>query len=175
MSAFERTLITNNSPYLQYLDGDVDTLTAQQKEGLLLFFGKANCSSCHDGPMLSDFNYHALGIPENVKHPNGVDRGKDGLFRFRTPTLHNVAITGPNMHNGKLETLIEVVDYMIISVSDNPLVTQCMLDPEFKHLHLDQDERYQLVAFLESLTDEDFDKTVPESVPSGLPVGGNIN
>lgn len=175
IGAFERTIVTDNSPYDQYLNGNSDALTDQQKRGLLLFFGKANCTNCHNGPMLSDFNFHALGVPDNPKHPNGTDKGKDELYQFRTPTLRNVTLTGPYMHNGIFSTLREVVEFENEGVSKNPNVPSGMVDLNFKPLGLTSDEIDDIVAFLESLSDTDFDKTIPNSVPSGLEVGGNID
>ena len=174
IAAFERTIVTHNSPYLQYLGGQTDALNDQQKAGLILFFGKANCGECHSGPALSDFGFHAMGVPDNPAHPTGTDEGKDGLYKFRTPTLHNASITGPYMHNGILSTLKEVVEFMNTGLSKNPNVLSGMMDPEFKPLNLSASEIDQIVAFLESLTDNDFDKIPPTSVPSGLPVGGAI-
>ncbi len=174
LGAFERTIVTDNSPYIQYLNGQTEALTDQEKEGLLLFFGKANCSACHSGPMLSDFNFHAIGIPDNPSFPGDTDVGKDGLYKFRTPTLHNVSLTGPYMHNGMITTLREVVEFMNKGVSENSNVLSGMIDSDFKPLSLTSDEIDNIVAFLKSLTDNDFDKTPPPSVPSGLSVGGNI-
>ncbi len=174
VAAFERTLTAINSPFYQYLNGQNDALTSQQKDGLLLFFGEAGCSSCHSGPMLSDFNFHTLGVPDNPSRPGGSDTGKDGQYKFRTPTLHNAELTGPYMHNGMFATLREAVEFMSSGTSQNPNVLSGMLDPDFKPVDLSSDDIDAIVAFLQSLTDTDFDKTVPASVPSGLEVGGNI-
>ncbi len=175
IGAFERTIVTDNSPYDQYLNGDKNALTEDQKNGLLLFFGKAACNDCHSGPMLSDFNFHALGVPDNPSVPGGTDEGKDELYQFRTPTLRNVTLTGPYMHNGIFDTLREAVEFQNRGVSENANVPSGMLDVDFKPKDLTDSEMEELISFLESLTDTDFDKTIPASVPSGLEVGGNIN
>ncbi|MBP9151546.1 MAG: c-type cytochrome [Flavobacteriales bacterium] len=175
IAAFERTIVTNNSAYDRYLRGDQKALSDQQKKGLLLFFGKAECNNCHSGPMLSDFNFHAMGVPDNPKHPEGTDRGKDNLYKFRTPTLRNLGVTGPYLHNGMLSTIREVVEFMNDGVSQNGYVLSGMMDPDMKPLGLTSEEMDDIVAFLESLTDTNFDRTVPGGVPSGLPVGGNIH
>lgn len=174
-AAFERAIVADNSPYDQYLAGDLKALTDDQKEGLLLFNGKARCSNCHFGPMLSDYDFHTMGIPENPLSPNNPDLGKDEDFKFRTPTLRNVSITGPYMHNGMLSSLKEVVEFLNEGVSGNENISDDMLANSMAPLNLTEKEIDQIVAFLESLTDEDFDKVVPVSVPSGLEVGGNIN
>lgn len=175
IAAFERTIVTNNSPYDRYLKGNLAALSEQQKEGLLLFFGKAACNNCHSGPMLSDFNFHAMGVPDNPNHPAGTDKGKDDLYRFRTPTLRNIEITGPYMHNGMLTTIREVVEFMNEGVSQNAYVLSGMMDADMVPLGLSPTEIDAIVAFLESLTDTNFDRTVPQAVFSGLPVGGNIH
>ncbi|MDP6908583.1 MAG: cytochrome c peroxidase [Flavobacteriales bacterium] len=175
LGAFERTIVTDNSPYLRYLGGDKSALSRQQKDGLLLFFGKANCDQCHGGPMFSDFGFHALGVADNPSHPDGTDAGKDDLYQFRTPTLHNATLTGPYMHNGMFATLRDVVNFKNAGVSENQNVGAGLLDPNFTPLNLTDEEIDDLVAFLRSLTDTDFDQTAPTTVPSGLEVGGNIH
>lgn len=175
IATFERILVTDDSQYDKYLRGENSALTETEKKGLLLFFGKAGCDNCHSGPMLSDFNFHAMGVPDNPLHPVGTDTGKDGLYKFRTPTLRNVELTGPYMHNGMMSTIKEVVEFMNEGVSQNYNVLSGMMDPDMKPLGLTDEEVDQLVAFLESLSDPNYDRTVPQAVFSGLPVGGNIN
>ena len=174
-AAFERAIVAVNSPYDQYLAGDLNALTDDQKEGLLLFNGKARCSNCHFGPMLSDYDFHTMGIPENPLSPNNPDMGKDDEYKFRTPTLRNVSITGPYMHNGMMSSLKDVVEFLNNGVSANENISNDMLANSMAPLNLTEKEIDQIVAFLESLTDTDFDKGVPTAVPSGLEVGGNIN
>ena len=189
--AFERSLVTRNSPYDRFLAGEEDALTQQQRRGLEEF-DNADCTNCHDGPMLSDFDLVAEGVAENplLAEP---DVG-DGRFRFRTPTLRNVALTAPYMHNGMLETLEDVLEFYDRGRSENPNVvdrrgrrrgddadvpgTQIArgrLSGQFRGVdNMSEREMADIVAFLEALTDPDFDRTVPESVPSGLPPGGMI-
>ncbi|NOY48055.1 MAG: cytochrome-c peroxidase, partial [Chlorobi bacterium] len=175
ISVFERSIVAINSPYDQYILGDLTALTEQEKHGLLLFNGKANCADCHKGPAFNDGSFHKLGIPENMASPNSIvaggDKGKDDEYLFKTPTLRNISLTAPYMHNGMLTTLEDVVNFKNNGVSENPNIDQSELLP----LGLSQAEKDALVAFLVALTDNDFDKTVPASVPSGLSVGGNIN
>lgn len=111
-----------DSPYDQYLAGDKTALTTQQARGMNLFFGAAGCADCHDGPLLSDQGYHALGLPSfgpgrtRKFDPMPRDLGRMGksnnladAYSFRTPMLRNVALTGPYGHNGAYPTLERMV------------------------------------------------------------------
>ncbi len=191
IAAFERTLVARNSPFDRFLAGDEDALTTQQRRGLDEF-NQADCSDCHRGPMLSDFNMHAEGVAENplLAEP---DAG-DGRFRFRTPTLRNVAVTAPYMHNGMLGTLEEVLAFYDRGRSENPNVanrrrrrgdddrrdetpaTPGRLSGRFRGVDdMTVQQQEDIIAFLEALTDPDFDRTIPVRVPSGLPPGGNLS
>ena len=174
MASFERTIVAKNSRYDKYLGGEMSALSENEKKGLLLFFGKAACGNCHSGPMLSDYNFHTLGVQDNTAHPEGIDQGKDDMYRFRTPSLRNVALTAPYMHSGVLATLKDVVIFMNEGVSRNENVLSGMMDHKMKPLNLNSEEIDLIVDFLETLTDSNFDRTIPSQVPSGLPVGGNI-
>ena len=191
IAAFERTLVARNSPFDRFLAGDEDALTDQQRQGLD-DFNEADCSDCHRGPMLSDFNLHAEGVAENplLAEP---DAG-DGRFRFRTPTLRNVAVTAPYMHNGMIATLEEVLAFYDRGRSENPNVsnrrrrrgdddrrddvptTPGRLSGRFRGVDdMTVQEQEDIIAFLEALTDPDFDRTIPARVPSGLTPGGSIS
>ena len=174
LGAFQRSLAINNShsPYDHYASGDIDALTEQQKEGLLLFFGKANCSTCHGGPMFSDFSLYNLGIKD---HPNvnPKDKGAGGKRLFKTPSLRNVELTWPYMHNGTITSLRGVLEFYNKGISENDSVPQSQMSIKIKPLNLTNSEIDALHAFLKALTDESFDMEIPSSVPSGLKVGGD--
>ncbi|HEU5289024.1 MAG TPA: cytochrome c peroxidase [Cyclobacteriaceae bacterium] len=170
IATFERSIVSNNSPYDQYVKGNANALSVDQEEGLLLFFGKANCSSCHSGPMFSDYNYYNLGVPFNSKIP--ADSGRNKKFLFRTPTLRNVTLTAPFMHSGVYATLEEVLEHYDGGISKNPAIER--VDKKMVPLHLTAREKQALLSFLESLTDNQFDQTRPLTVPSGLKPGGNL-
>ena len=111
-----------DSPFDQYLAGDATALDAPQKRGLDLFYGAANCASCHSGPLLSDQKFHAIGVPpfgpgrtrrfdliaRDVGRLGESDRLEDA-YKFRTPMLRNVALTAPYGHNGAHQTLAEMI------------------------------------------------------------------
>ena len=187
IAAFERSLVAMNSPFDRFRAGDVDALTAQQRRGLNTF-DTVGCDRCHEGPMFSDFDHHAEGVAE---HPllAQPDPG-DGRFRFRTPTLRNVALTAPYMHNGMLATLEDVLRFYDNGRSENPNVSNerdrdrdrrrsdnglARVSGQFRRVDdMSEGEMADIIAFLNALTDTNFDRTIPARVPSGLPVGGQI-
>jgi cytochrome c peroxidase len=152
LGAFERTVLTFNSPFDRFRAGERSALNSEQQEGLALFNGKAGCSSCHVPPLFIDNGFHALGVPDpGFEDPGrfavtGDDRDRGA---FRTPTLRNVALTAPYMHNGALPTLGDVVAFYDAGGGVVPGGTS----PAIRPLHLTEPERQALVAFLESLTD----------------------
>ena len=176
IAAFERTLVTNNSRFDQYMRGDKEAISLSEKDGFELF-KKVGCSNCHNGPMFSDYKLHVLGVPENDKLME-PDSGFESRFAFRTPTLRNLRFTAPYMHNGELKSLQQVLEFyedISFGKTRNPDVTKDQYDPLVKELNLSVKEMSPIISFLNSLNDEDFDKEVPAAVPSGLEVGGAIH
>jgi len=173
IAAFERTLIANNSRFDQYVAGDALALTTKETRGMINFM-EAGCINCHNGPMFSDYQLHVLTVPENPKL-DAPDRG-DGTFAFRTPSLRNVGLTAPYMHNGSFSTLEEVLNFYDEANEDsqNPNVPSADRDILLSKLNLPDDTEASIIAFLNSLTDEDFDKEILQEVPSRLQPGGNI-
>lgn len=172
IAAYERTLLANNAPYDRYMRGDRAALTETQKRGLVLFI-QNGCTTCHSGPMFSDYKTHVLGVADNAKLKT-PDLGQANRHAFRTPTLRNIALTAPYMHNGSQASLASVLvfyDRIRDGEQLNPGVRTSQLDSLLRpRVTLSND----VVEFLHALTDERFDKSVPVSVPSGLPVGGRI-
>lgn len=175
IAAFERTLITNNSRFDQYMRGDSDAILISEKEGFELF-KTVGCINCHNGPMFSDYKMHVLGAPENDKLPV-PDAGVQDTFAFRTPSLRNLRFTALYMHNGSLHDLRRVLEfYEDISNGKvrNKNVPAERYDPFVRELELSVKEMSLIISFLNTLNDDSFDKELPEAVPSGLPVGGNL-
>jgi len=175
IATFERTIISNNSRFDQYKRGDQDAITVSEKEGMELF-KTVGCINCHNGPMFSDYKLHVLGAPENTKLPI-PDAGVADTFAFRTPSLRNLRFTPPYMHNGSLQDLRRVLEfYEDISNAKlrNKNVSPERFDPFVRELELSVKEMSLIISFLNTLNDDSFDKEIPEAVPSGLPVGGNI-
>src|SRR5581483_3893110 len=140
-AAYERTVVSGDSPYDRFQAGDHDALSASAVRGLALFNGKANCKACH------------AGCNEVTKKDE--DRGK-----FKTPTLRNVSETAPYMHDGSEATLAGVIDFYDRGGIGNP-----NLSKEIKPLHLTASEKRDLVAFLQALTGDVQNATPPETLP----------
>jgi len=175
IASFERTLITSNSRFSQYMRGDHQAISISEKEGYELF-KKVGCINCHNGPMFSDFKMHVLGVPENEKLLE-PDSGFEARFAFRTASLLNLRFTAPYMHNGSMNSLQRVLEFyedISFGKSRNPSVSKEDFDPLVKELNLSVKEMAPIISFLNTLNDPNFDRSIPESVPSGLPVGGNI-
>lgn len=175
IAAFERTLVANNSRFDQYMAGDINAISHSEKEGFKLF-KSVGCINCHNGPMFSDYQMHVLGVPQNSKVQE-PDSGFEESFAFRTATLRNLRYTAPYMHNGVFQNLKQVLEFyedISFGKTRNPSVTKEMFDPFVRELELSVKDMSLIISFLNTLNDDSFDKEIPEKVPSGLPVGGNI-
>ncbi len=202
---------SHDSPYDNWLAGV--PLPAKAERGRALFFGKANCASCHSGPLFSDQSFHALGLPAfgpgrtRRFDPMPRDVGRMGesdaledAYRFRTPSLRNVALTAPYGHNGAWPTLdgiirqhinpqaareawntdlarlpdapqIAAIDFIITTDGREQERSRRQID--ITPISLSDAEISELVAFLTALTGksaEDRPMGRPEAVPSGLPI-----
>jgi cytochrome c peroxidase len=178
MAAFQRSLIANSAPFDRYMRGDATALTAAEIRGMRRF-ERIGCVNCHSGPMFSDFKPHVLGVPDNSKLP-ASDSGIEETYAFRTASLRNLRFTAPYMHSGVFQTLDDVVDFYDEVTSRRPRdarnrhVSVDQLDPLVRRLRDVDNGEEELIAFLESLSDDSFDKSIPPRVPSGLPPGGRI-
>lgn len=162
IAAFERTLLTFNSPFDRFTAGDKHALTAEQQEGRRLFFSsRTGCSSCHVAPLFTDNGWHNLGVPQ--VGPKAVDDGRVEVSKnpadtgaFKTLMLRNVELSGPYMHDGAFDTLEEVVAFYVGGGVPHPNKS-----PLMRPLDLDAKEQKALVAFLRSLTDRSARVDVP--------------
>lgn len=111
LAAFQRTLVTGPSAYDRYVAGEEKALSNEAKRGMDLFFGEAGCSECHPAPTFTDGKFYRLGVSFTDKGLEVVTGKKKDRYRFRTPSLRNVAETAPYMHDGSLKTLGDVVTF----------------------------------------------------------------
>lgn len=176
IAAFERTLITTDTRFDQYMRGDQKAISISEREGFLLF-KKVGCGNCHNGPMLSDFLPHVIGVPTNEKLLE-FDKGIEDQYAFRTASLRNLRFTAPYMHNGRFNTLREVLEFYEDAANGKNIhvaLEKPQLDSLIQQIDLSVKEMGPIISFLNSLNDANFDKQIPASVLSGLSVGGDIN
>ena len=173
IAEYERTLVSRASRFDRFLlDKDATMLTPRERDGWSIFRSRAGCSNCHQlfprranrasAPLFTDFGFHNLGI--GYRSGSFLDTGRYRVTRraldlgaFRTPSLRNVAITGPYMHDGSLATLEDVIEFYDSGGRANPNLT-----PLVRPLFLDRYEKDSLVAFLRTLTDPSYVIVRPE-------------
>lgn len=172
LAAYIRTLTPFRSPFDEYMRGNKNALTAAQQRGFNLFMGKAQCGSCHFAPLFNgllppDYNtteYEVLGTPadDDLEKPHtDNDEGRYAFMpfapfkgAFKTPTVRNAAMTAPYMHNGRFTTLEKVLDFydkgggvgLGLKIPEQTLSSS--------PLHLSAQEKKDIIAFIESLTDK---------------------
>lgn len=166
IASFQRTLISGNSPFDKFdYDGDETAISESAKLGKKLFFGKARCNLCHFGTNFSDEKFHNIGIgwgeeAVDVGRYNVSKETKD-IGAFKTPTLREISLTAPYMHDGKLATLEEVVEHYNGGGVKNPF-----LDNQVIPLKLTDSEKKDIVEMLRSLNGEGWQNVkVPTSFP----------
>lgn len=206
IAAFEIDSFTYaDSPFDKFVAGDNSALNEQELRGAHLFYGRANCASCHSGRLLTDQQHYNMGVIPIGPGPSAAedydlgithrsDFGLEDRFKFRTPPLRNVELTGPYMHNGAYTTLEAAVRHQLNPGQELDNYDASQLEPEFRSaVHQDKEviklvkktmdpnhklptyytdeEVADLVAFLKAFTSpsaRDLEKFVPDSVPSGL-------
>lgn len=147
IAAFERTLISRDSPFDRHLRGVPGAMSEEAVRGMALFRGKANCMACHGGVNFTDESFHNLGMLDNDPGRGALDSSPVLRAAFKTPGLRNVALTAPYMHDGSLLTLEAVVRFYVRG-GDRP-----GSDPLMKPLDIDEGGIRDLVRFMEALTD----------------------
>lgn len=177
IAAFERAVVTGPSPFdyqeqlkpflkldkedLEDLKEEYEPALAMAKKhpmsksakrGMDLFFSeKVNCAACHLGPNLADEKYHNLGVGMDAKKPDlgryEVTKAEKDKGAFKTPTIRNVALSAPYMHDGSLQTLEEVVEHYNKGGTPNP-----WLSDKVKKLNLSDQDKKDLVAFMKACT-----------------------
>jgi len=178
IAAFQRTLVSFNSRFDRYAAGDGSALSPQEKRGLKLFLSpKTRCNECHGIPTFANRDFKVIGVPNPNDGPADVakpeaERGRGGgpNGAFKIPTLRNIALTAPYMHNGVFETLEEVLDFYAGGGGRGLGLEVPLQDDKIRKFTLTPQEKADLIAFLLALTDESAMPEIPARVPSGLPV-----
>jgi cytochrome c peroxidase len=175
LASFQRSLLANNSRFDKYMRGDKSAMSTREIEGMQLFIN-TGCARCHNGPMLSDYKIHVLGVVDNEQLPVS-DSGFRNSYGFRTPSLRNLRFTRPYMHNGKIKALKDVMTfYEDLPGKDvpNKNVRKDQVDTLARMLKVEFKDINTILEFLNTLNDDKYDRKIPHTVPSGLPVGGKI-
>ena len=176
IAAFERTQLSGNSPFDRFMVGKGNAISAAQKRGWDLFRGKAQCIQCHafspGSPFFSDFDFHNTGVAMNgLAHTHEIAATADfGRYRvtnrrgdmgaFKTPTLRDVELTAPYMHDGSQKTLLDVVRFYDRGGEANPY-----LDRRIGPLNLTDSEMNALVEFMRSLTSDEVLRRTQAATP----------
>ncbi|MCB9764692.1 MAG: di-heme enzyme [Alphaproteobacteria bacterium] len=184
IAAFERSLISGDAPYDRYLNGDADAMTDAQKRGMTLFFSeRLECFHCHGGTTFSDsidhqglldaeVAFHNTGLynvdgagayPADNTGIQAITGEAEDMGRFKAPTLRNIAVTAPYMHDGSIETLDGVIDHYAAggrTLTEGPYAGDGAGNPYKSNFVggfiLTDDERADLLAFFDALTDAGF-------------------
>jgi cytochrome c peroxidase len=154
LACFQRTFMSGDGRYDRYKQGRKDQLNEKEIRGMQLFFSeRTHCSDCHSGVFFTDMDYHNIGLTSEY-----ADEGKarathatEDVGRFKTPTLRNIQLTAPYMHDGSLASLEDVINFYNSGGREHP-----NKDPRVVSLGLSADEQADLLAFLTTLTDWNF-------------------
>jgi cytochrome c peroxidase len=153
LSQFQLMCISSNSKYDKYVRNEGVMLNNDELVGLQIF--KQKCATCHTGELFTDFSYRNNGLFVNNTEDTGRERitlNEQDRYKFRVPSLRNVEITKPYMHDGRFRTLEEVLDHYEKGIKDSQT-----LDNQLKNgISLSRDEKQKVIAFLKTLTDEEF-------------------
>ena len=154
IAQFQRSVVANNSPFDRWIRGDAAAMNAQQVRGFEIFRdpGKGNCMVCHRPPNFTDDGFHNIGLPSfGEKNP---DLGRNSQVKvdmtrgaFKTPPLRNIAQTAPYFHDGSAKTLDDVIKHYMSGG-----VVQTNLSPNMIKPNLNNQDKKDLIAFLEALT-----------------------
>jgi cytochrome c peroxidase len=155
IAAFERTVLSGNSPYDKFQAGDEAALTDEQKEGWQLF-QDAGCVTCHSPPLFTNGRYYNAGIGMDKEEPDvgrmAVTEKEGDKGKFRVPTLREIANTHPYFHDGSAETLEDAVALMAAGGKDNENLSAML--KAVREAELTEEDQKKIVAFLNGLSGE---------------------
>ncbi len=163
VAAFERTIVSNQSAWIRFREGDEAAFSKSARRGWKIFSEKARCTNCHDGLLLTDQQYHNIGIGMKDQNPDlgryNVTKNERDKGAFKTPALLDISKSAPYFHNGSVATLEEGVNLMLGGGIDNPYLDRVNLKP----VKLTRKEKADLLAFLRALNVEY--KFTPPTLP----------
>lgn len=154
IATFVRTLVSGNSPYDKFVNGDSAALNESQKRGMKLFFSeRTKCSHCHSGFLFTDLQFHNTGTTNHYfDFGHFYVTGKyEDRNKFLTPSLRNIELTAPYLHDGTYQTLEQVIENY--NRGGYPTINK---DTILKPLNLTEQEKKDLINFLKALTDWEF-------------------
>jgi cytochrome c peroxidase len=163
LEAFQNTLETSSTPFDRWMKGDTDAMTPDQIAGRKVFMEKGKCFDCHFGPDFTGDEFRNAGLFDGAEWNDvgrfAVTKDSADLGKFKVPGLRNIAVTAPYMHNGRMATLREVIDFYNdpYSIVPTPINMDTIMEGP---LHLSELEKQQLEAFLHALTDDRFESVV---------------
>jgi cytochrome c peroxidase len=158
LAQFTVTLVSANSKYDKVLRGE-QTFTPAELEGYSLFM--KNCSACHSGELFTDNYFHNNGLDENFTKDPGrsvITESDFDLGKFRVPSLRNVTLTPPYMHDGRFKTLEEVLNHYVNGIKYSSTLDDNLIKDEMIGIELSEEERIKVIAFINALTDYEFIK-----------------
>lgn len=181
IAAYERTLLPNQAPFQQWLNGNTNAMNEIETEGALLFFNEAKCYSCHSGPALNGMDFYALGMKDlsgdNILTTidDTTKRGRGGFtgnpednYKFKTPQLYNLKDVSFFGHGGSFQTIEAVIRYKNDANAENQDVPESQLSTLFEPLNLTDAQIEAITAFIENaLYDNNLERYVPEELPTG--------
>lgn len=158
LSQFMLALVSANSRYDKYARKESGgTLNADELEGLGIF--KQKCASCHSGELFTDLSYRNNGLPVYNKEDTGrmrITAAEGDSYKFKVPSLRNIAITAPYMHDGRFYSLEAVLNHYSDGVIESKSLDGLLKTNQTLGIALNKDEKIKLIAFLKTLTDEEF-------------------
>lgn len=165
IASFERTVVSTEGPFDRWRKGDRKAISDSAKRGFELFQNKAACAKCHQGFNFTDNGFHNIGVKSlgDTEDEGRFAHRKIKILKgaFKTPTLRDIELTSPYMHNGIYKTLEEVVDHY-----DRGGDTKTNLSPNMQPLGLTEQEKKDLVAFMKTLTGPAMRVEIPRLPPN---------
>ena len=186
IAAFERTVLAEKAPFQLWLKGEKQAMTASQKQGAMIFFGKGQCNNCHDGPALNSEKFYALGLADfkagsdviinnkedfltAKKGRGGFTKKEEDLYKFKTQQLYSMKKMGFYGHGGSFTSIREIIEYKNLAKPENSSVPTSQIAKDFQPLGLTDEEIDLLTDFVENaLNDDEMERFAPTSLASGM-------